>query len=133
MFKSQTQSFEVTANVGSIARAENVSGGSQEIQQFETQSLKVDSNLPIIGTVEKVTVGAQKLEEVIDVSSPDRNYTEIYSPETERSRSANKRHKTDQYDEPLENFYSMQKKGKTEETNICIESPKLHYEFLLHQ
>ena len=78
----QTQSFEVTANVGSIAHAENVTGGSQQIEQFETQSLKVDLNLPIIGTVEKVTVGAQKLEEVIDVSSPDTNYIEIYSPET---------------------------------------------------
>ena len=108
----QTQSFEVTANVGSIACAENVTGRSQEIQQFETQSLKVDSNLPIIGTVEKVTVGAQKLEEVIDVSSPDRNYIEIYSPETERSRSANKRRKTDQYDEPLENFLACRKKAK---------------------
>ena len=108
----QTQSFEVTVNVRSIARAENVTGGSQEIQQFETQSLKVDSNLPIIGTVEKVTVGAQKLEEVIDVSSPDRNYIEIYSPETERSRSANKRCKTDQYDKPLENFLAHRKKAK---------------------
>ena len=47
-------------NVGSIACVENVTGGSQEIEQFETQSLKVDLNLPIIGTVEKVTVGAQK-------------------------------------------------------------------------
>ena len=66
----------------------------------------------MIGTVEKVTVGAQKLEEVIDVSSPDRNYIEIYSPETERSRSANKRRKTDKYDEPLENFLARRKKAK---------------------
>ena len=49
----QSQSFEVPVNVASVACAENVTGGSQDIQQFETQSLKVDSNLPIIGSVEK--------------------------------------------------------------------------------
>ena len=108
----QTKSFEVTVNVASVACAENVTGGSQEIQQFETQSLKVDWNLPIIGSVEKVTVGAQKLEEVIDVSNPDRNYIEIYSPGTERSRSANKRCKTDKYDKPFENFLACRKKAK---------------------
>ena len=108
----QTQSFEVPVNVASVACAENVTGGSQDIQQFETQSLKVDSNLSMIGSVEKETVGAQKLEEVIDVISPDRNYIEIYSPETERSRSANRRRKRDKYDEPLENFLARRKKAK---------------------
>ena len=108
----QTQSFEVTANVGSMARAENVTGGSQEIEQFETQSLKVGSNLVIIGTAEKVTVGPEKVEDVIDESSPDGNYIEIYSPETERSTSANRRRKRDQYNEPLENFLARRKKAK---------------------
>ena len=108
----QTQSLEVTANVGSMARAENVTGGSQEIEQFETQSLKVGSNLAIIGTAEKVTVGPEKVEDVIDESSPDGNYIEIYIPETERSRAANRRRKRDQYDEPLENFPAHRKKAK---------------------
>ena len=108
----QTQSIEVTANVGSMARAENVTGGSQEIEQFETQSLKVGSNLVIIGTAEKVTVGPEKVEDVIDEGSPDGNYIEIYSPETERLRAANRRRKRDQYDEPLENFLACRKKAK---------------------
>ena len=95
----QTQSIEVTANVGSMAQAENGTGGSQEIEQFETQALEVGSNLPIMGTAEKVTVAPEKVEDAIDDGSPDRNYIEIYSPETERSRAANRRRKRDQYDE----------------------------------
>ena len=108
----QTQSIEVTANVGSMAQAENGTGGSQEIEQFETQALEVGSNLPIMGTAEKVTVAPEKVEDVIDDGSRDRNYIEIYSPETARSRAANRRRKRDQYDEPLENFLARRKKAK---------------------